>query len=83
MQDDFWKEKLTTTIKRYMKKNQEKYLYNATQRIIAYAVGMAIGANIQGLSGKEFHFDNSERGREEIEKEVMKLFKYAINSGKI
>lgn len=55
---------------------EEKYIYNSLSRIQAYIAGMCIGSNLLGLDGKEWHYDNGEKGREIIEKEIAKLVKY-------
>ena len=57
-------------------KRKQNYIENSIARIQAYIAGMCIGSNLKGLGGREFHYDDGERGRNEITKEIKKLVKY-------
>ena len=59
-----------------MKDKKERYIENSIARIQAYCAGMCMGANLKGLEGYYYHYDDGERGRKEIEKEIKKLIKY-------
>lgn len=61
-------------------KKEKEYLENSLARIQALVAGACIGANFAGLMGREWHYDMGKFGREIIEKEVKKLYKYAKRS---
>jgi hypothetical protein len=59
-----------------MSPKEKNYVDNALGKIHAILAGASIGANIVGLNGREYHYDMGERARKEMEKVVMKLYKY-------
>jgi len=56
---------------------EEQYLERSLARIQALFAGSCIGANLMGLGGREYHHENGNTARQILEKEVMKLYKYA------
>lgn len=61
-----------------MPKDKQNYINNSLGRIQAMASAMCIGSNYKGLEGSMWHYDDGERGRLEIEKEVKRLVKYLM-----
>ena len=61
-----------------MPKNKQSYINNSLGRIQATVFGMCMGANYKGLKGGMLHYDDGERGRLEIEKEIKRLVKYLM-----
>lgn len=61
---------------------KSKYIENAISRIQIYIFGMCIGSNLKGINGDSWHYENGERGRQEIEKVIRRLVKYLTNTNK-
>lgn len=59
------------------KDKEREYVENSLARIQAVIAGACIGSNLAGLQGREWHYDRGKMVREMIEKEIMKLYKYA------
>jgi len=57
----------------YKKEQVEKKIERIKSRIIAYVAGMCIGSNMIGKEGKDWSYENSQRGFDYIDKELSKL----------